>query len=223
MAGYASGQTTSPVDPFEPFNRAVFRFNDALDEAVLIPAARAYRAALPQPVRTGVGNFFNNIGDVWNFANSVMQLRAEHSAQTFMRLNVNTVFGLGGILDVATELGIERHREDFGQTLGRWGVPPGPYIMLPVLGPSTVRDTAALLVDLNGDGVAAIRPVAARDISYIIRVVDARAQFLRASQFLGDAALDKYSFTRDIWLQRRQADVDDGKPSNDDEDDGRGR
>jgi phospholipid-binding lipoprotein MlaA len=139
-----------------------------------------------------------------------------------MRLNVNTVFGLGGILDVATELGIERHREDFGQTLGRWGVPPGPFVMLPVLGPSTMRDTAALLVDLNGDGVAAIRPVAARDVSYVLRVVEERAKYLRASQFLGDAALDKYSFVRDIWLQRRQADVDDGKPPGAD-DDGGGR
>ena len=222
IAGHAGAQTTNPADPFEPFNRGVFRLNEAVDEAVLVPVARAYRAVLPQPVRTGVTNFFNNIGDVWSFANSVMQLRAQNSAQTFMRLNVNTVFGLGGILDVATELGIERHREDFGQTLGRWGVPSGPYILLPVLGPSTVRDTAALLVDLNADGVAAIKPVAARDVSYVLRVVDARAQFLRAGQILGDAALDKYSFTRDIYLQRRQAEVDDGKPR-DDDDGGRGR
>ena len=217
IAGHAGAQTSNPVDPFEPVNRAVFRFNDTLDENVLIPAAKGYRAVVPQPVRTGVGNFFNNIGDVWNFANSVMQLRAQNSAQTFMRLNVNTVFGLGGILDVATELGIERHKEDFGQTLGRWGVPSGPFVMLPVLGPSTVRDTAALIVDLNGDGLAAMRPVAARDVSYVLRVVDARAQFLRASQFIGDAALDKYSFMRDIYLQRRQADVDDGKPRKDDD------
>ncbi len=153
VAGCAAAPGANPVDPFEPFNRGVQRFNDSVDEAVLVPTAKAYRAVVPSPVRTGVRNFFGNIGDTWSFANSVMQLRLQNSAETFMRVNVNTVFGLGGILDVATDLGIERHKEDFGQTLGRWGMPAGPYVVLPILGPSTARDTAALLVDLNGDGL----------------------------------------------------------------------
>jgi phospholipid-binding lipoprotein MlaA len=221
LTGCASGPGTNPVDPFEPFNRGMFRFNDAVDENVLVPTAKAYRAVLPSPVRTGISNFFGNISDVWSFANSVMQLRLQNSAETFMRVNVNTVFGLGGILDIATEIGLDRHKEDFGQTLGRWGVPSGPYLVTPLLGPSTVRDTAALLVDFNGDGLAAIKTVSVREISYVVRVVDARAQFLRAGQLLNDAALDKYSFTRDIFLARRQSEVDDGNPRKEDNDSGR--
>jgi phospholipid-binding lipoprotein MlaA len=130
----------------------VFTFNDKLDEAVLVPVATAYVKVLPSMVRTGVNNFFGNIGDVWSFANSVAQLKLQNSAETFMRVNVNTFFGLGGLLDVATEAGIDRHDEDFGQTLGRWGVGAGPYIVLPVLGPSTLRDTVAKPVDFYGDG-----------------------------------------------------------------------
>lgn len=122
----APADLRNPADPFEPFNRRMFRFNKALDDAVLKPVATTYRDVLPSMVRSGVTNFFNNLGDIWNFANNVLQLKAQNSAETFMRLNVNTVFGLGGILDVASDLGIERHSADFGQTLGYWGVPSGP-------------------------------------------------------------------------------------------------
>lgn len=148
-------------------------------------------------MRTGVNNFFGNLSDVWSFANSVLQLKLEHSAQTFMRVNVNTVFGLGGLLDIATEAGIDRHSEDFGQTLGRWGVPSGPYVVLPLLGSSTVRDTAALTVDRQGDLLNQLHDVRWRNSLYFLRVIDARSNFLRASQLLDDAALDKYTFTRD--------------------------
>jgi phospholipid-binding lipoprotein MlaA len=213
--GCASGPKANPADPFEPFNRGVMRFNDVVDDAVLVPAATAYRRVLPSFLRTGVNNFFGNLSDVWSFANSVLQLKLEHSAQTFMRVNVNTVFGLGGLLDVATEAGIDRHTEDFGQTLGRWGVPSGPYVVLPLLGSSTVRDTAALTIDRQGDLLNQIHDIPWRNSFYFVRVVDARSNFLRASQLLDNAALDKYTFTRDAHLQRRKNEVHDGDLPND--------
>ena len=209
-AGCATGPNPNPADPFEPLNRGVSRFNDGVDDAVLIPVATAYRNVLPSPVRTGVNNFFGNLGDVWSFANSVMQLRLQNSAETFMRVNVNTFFGLGGLLDIATEAGIDRHKEDFGQTLGRWGVPSGPYLVIPLLGPSTVRDAAVIPIDSKGDLVGAVQDIPVRNSMYVLRVVDQRSNFLRASQLLGDAALDKYSFTRDVFLQRRANEVHDG-------------
>jgi phospholipid-binding lipoprotein MlaA len=213
--GCASGPRAHPGDPFEPLNRGVMRFNDVVDDAVLVPAATAYRRALPSFVRTGVNNFFGNLSDVWSFANSVMQLKLEHSAQTFMRVNVNTVLGLGGLLDIATEAGIDRHSEDFGQTLGRWGVPSGPYLVLPLLGSSTVRDAAALTIDRQGDLLNQIHDVPWRNSLYFVRVIDARSNFLRASQLLDNAALDKYTFTRDAHLQRRKSEVYDGDLPND--------
>lgn len=210
MTGCATGPNANPADPLEPLNRQVARFNDTVDDAVLRPVATVYQKVLPSPIRTGVNNFFSNLTDVWSFANSVAQLKLQDSAQTFMRLNVNTVFGLGGILDVATELGIDRHYEDFGQTLGRWGVPSGPYLVLPLLGPSTVRDASALIVDVHGDPVYYINDIPWRNSMYALRLVDIRSKLLRASALLDDAALDRYSFTRDAFLARRRNEVHDG-------------
>jgi phospholipid-binding lipoprotein MlaA len=210
LAGCATGPNANPADPFEPFNRGVSRFNDAVDDAVLRPAATAYRQVLPSPVRTGINNFFGNLSDVWSFANSVAQLKLQSSAETFMRVNVNTFFGFGGLLDIATEAGIDRHSEDFGQTLGWWGVPSGPYVVLPLFGPSTVRDTAAWPVDRWGDLVHGVDDIPVRNSLYVLRMIDARSNLLRASQLIGDAALDKYSFTRDAFLQRRRNEVHDG-------------
>lgn len=212
FAGCASVAREHPADPFESFNRSVFRFNEKVDEAVLRPVATAYRDALPGPVRTGVNNFFANLGDVWNFANSVLQLRLQASADNFMRFNVNTLFGLGGLLDIATEAGIERHNEDFGQTLGRWGVDSGPYVVLPLLGPSTIRDTAALPIDGYGDALGHLERIRVRNSLIALRVIDDRARLLRVSQLIDDAALDSYSFTRDAYLQKRRNDVFDGEP-----------
>lgn len=212
LAGCATGPQANPVDPLEPFNRGVTRFNDTVDEAVMRPVAVAYEKVVPQLMRTGVTNFFNNLVDVWSFANSVMQLRAQQSAQTFMRVNVNTFFGLGGLLDVASEAGLERHREDFGQTLGRYGVGPGPYLVLPILGPSTVRDTAALPVDYYGGLISNVGDIPVRNTLYAMRLVDARAQLLPVDRLLRDAALDRYTLTRDVFLQRRRNDVYDGNP-----------
>jgi phospholipid-binding lipoprotein MlaA len=215
IAGCASGPHANPADPFEPFNRGVTRFNDTVDEAVLVPVATAYQRVLPSMVRTGVGNFFGNLGDVWSFVNSVAQLKLQNSAETFMRVNVNTFFGLGGLLDIATEAGIDRHEEDFGQTLGRWGVGAGPYVVLPVFGPSTLRDTAALPVDRAGSVLGNMNDVAWRNSLSFVEAVDTRAKYLRAGRLLDDAALDKYTFTRDAFLQHRRNDVYDGNPPDD--------
>ncbi|MDQ0572005.1 phospholipid-binding lipoprotein MlaA [Variovorax paradoxus] len=215
IAGCASGPHANPADPFEPMNRGVTRFNDTVDEAVLVPVATAYTRVLPSMVRTGVSNFFGNLGDVWSFANSVAQLKLQNSAETFMRVNVNTFFGLGGLLDIATEAGIDRHEEDFGQTLGRWGVGAGPYVVLPLFGPSTLRDTAALPVDRAGGVVSNMHDVAWRNSLSFVEAVDTRAKYLRAGRLLDDAALDKYTFTRDAFLQHRRNDVYDGNPPDD--------
>jgi len=215
LAGCATGPQANPADPWEPMNRGIYRFNDAVDQAVMRPVAVAYETVVPQLMRTGVTNFFNNLVDVWSFANSVMQLRGQQSAQTFMRVNVNTFFGLGGLLDVASEAGIERHREDFGQTLGRWGAGPGPYVVLPILGPSTLRDTIALPVDYYGGLISNVNDIPIRNTLYAMRLVDARAQLLPVDRLLRDAALDRYSLTRDVFLQRRRNDVYDGNPPDD--------
>ncbi|WP_298212780.1 VacJ family lipoprotein [Acidovorax sp.] len=221
LTGCATVANPDPRDPLESYNRSMTNFNEHVDALVLKPVAIAYKEATPAPVRTGVSNFFANLGDVWSFVNNVLQLRGEAAASSFMRVNVNTFMGLGGVLDIASELGIERYRQDFGLTLGRWGVDTGPYFVLPVLGPSTVRDAFALLVDFNGNPLSYVDPVSARNSLYALRAVDVRSNLLRAGAVLDSAALDKYSFTRDVYLQvRNQAgdanngdDGDDGNSS----------
>lgn len=193
----------NPRDPFEPFNRSVTRFNDGLDEAIVKPVAQAYQNTVPSPIRTGVNNFFGNLSDAWSFVNNVLQAKPQAAVDSFMRVSVNTLIGLGGVLDWATPMGIERHSEDFGKTLGHWGVAAGPYLVLPVLGPSTVRDAAARVVDAQGDLVLQVDKVSVRNSLYVLRAVDLRANLLRAGEVLDQAALDKYSFTRDAYLQRR--------------------
>ncbi len=210
LAGCATGP--HPQDPFEPFNRNIHAFNEKVDNAVLKPVATTYRDVLPRPVRTGVANFFGNLGDVWSGVNSLLQLKVGDAASTLMRVSVNTVLGVGGLVDVASELGLDRHREDFGQTLGRYGVPTGPYLVLPLLGPSTVRDTAALPVDRQGDLVTEFNPESTRNALVVTRVIDTRANLLQASRVMEEVALDPYTFTRDAWLQKRRSDVYDGQP-----------
>lgn len=198
----------NPRDPFEPFNRGVTRFNDGLDQAIVKPVAQAYQNTVPSPVRTGVNNFFGNLSDVWSFVNNVLQAKPQAAVDSFMRVSVNTLIGLGGVLDWATPMGIERHSEDFGKTLGHWGVSTGPYLVLPVLGPSTLRDAAARVVDAKGDLVLQVNDVPVRNSLYVLRAVDLRANLLRAGEVLDQAALDKYSFTRDAYLQRRGVVID---------------
>jgi len=209
LAGCATGPDANPKDPLEPFNRGVYRFNDAVDRAVLKPVATAYVDITPSPVRTGVNNFFGNLGDLWSAVNAGLQLRPRETADNLMRFGVNTVLGFGGLLDIASEAGIQRTRIDFGQTLGRWGVPSGAYLVLPFFGPSTVRDTGGLVADSAADPVGHVDHVPSRNSLYALRVVDTRAGLLRAGQIFDDAALDPYSLMRDFYLGRRQRQIDD--------------
>ena len=213
--GCATGPSPHPRDPLESFNRGVFAFNDAADRAIFKPAATIYRDLTPALVRTGVTNFFGNLDDAWSFVNSVLQAKGQAAAKNFMRFSVNTVMGLGGVLDLATEMRIERQREDFGQTLGRWGVPPGPYLVLPLLGPSTLRDTVALPVDFKGDIVTNLNHIPTRNQLKVLDLLDTRSGLLSVSSALDEVALDKYSFTRDAFLQRRRNAVFDGNPPDD--------
>ncbi|TSE20233.1 putative phospholipid-binding lipoprotein MlaA [Tepidimonas alkaliphilus] len=218
LGGCATAPDAHPADPLEPLNRGVYRFNEALDEAVLKPVAKGYVEVVPQPLRTGVGNFFANWRDLWSAVNATLQARPQPAAENFMRFAVNTVFGLLGVLDVASEMGIPRTTLDFGHTLGRWGVPAGPYLVLPLLGPSTVRDTVALPVDRRGDAVAqGIDDVGTRNAAQGLRWVDTRAGLLRAGDLLDQVALDKYSFTRDAYLARRQRQVQQARGEEDQE------
>lgn len=203
LAGCASGP---PHDPLEPYNRGMTQFNESVDAAVLKPVAIAYQEVAPAMVRTGVSNFFANIGDAWSFVNNALQLRAEGTLNSAVRFTVNTFFGLGGLLDIAGEMGVDRYKQDFGLTLGRWGVPAGPYVVLPLLGPSTVRDTLAMPIDWKGNLLHTVDPKASRYSFYGLRVVDTRANLLRASTVLDAAALDKYSFMRDVYMSVREQD-----------------
>ncbi|MBV8617501.1 MAG: VacJ family lipoprotein [Curvibacter sp.] len=220
MTGCATGPGKNPRDPIEPFNRDMSRFNDAVDSAILKPVATGYREVTPSLVRTGVNNFFSNLGEVWSLFNNVLQLDLKGSADTALRFGINTIYGLGGLLDIASDLQIEQHKQDFGQTLARYGVPTGPYIVLPLLGPSTLRDTLALPVIFKGDVVTRINDVPTRNSLYALRLVSIRSNLLGASQVLDEAALDKYSFTRDVYLQLRDNEQRNGKHSKSEDDDG---
>lgn len=219
LAGCASGPHANPKDPIEPFNRGVQRFNDGVDEAFLKPVATVYRDVTPDLVRTGVNNFFSNLRDLWSSVNAALQLRPREATENFLRFSVNTFWGIGGVLDIASEMQIERTTLDFGQTLGRWGVPPGPYLVLPFMGPSTVRDALGMGVESSGDLLTGMNHIPTRNSLYALRIVEARANLLRAGTLLDQAALDKYSFTRDAYLQRRESQIRalTGKDDEDDE------
>jgi phospholipid-binding lipoprotein MlaA len=211
MAGCA---TNNPKDPLERYNRAMFQFNDKLDQVAVKPAAEIYSNLLPSWIQTAVGNFFGNLGDVGTAANNFLQGKFENGLNDVMRVAVNTTFGLGGILDVSTEAGLHKHREDFGQTLGKWGVKSGPYIVLPGLGSSTLRDTAALPLDIYGDPWVYQSAIRVRNLGTGVRLIDQRAAVLDASNLVEEAALDKYEFVRDAYLQRRESKIYDGDSRN---------
>jgi len=211
LAGCAT-TGANPADPLEPVNRAIFSFNDGFDAAVLKPVAQGYRTVTPVIVRTGVSNFFANLDDAWIAANNVLQGKFEQGMGDFLRFAFNSTLGLLGAIDVASDMGLEKHNEDFGQTLGKWGLGSGPYLVLPFLGPSTVRDGISLLLDAKGDPVWNLDPVSSRNSVYTSRVVSKRENVLDATNALEKAALDKYSYTRSAWLQRRRDLVYDGNP-----------
>lgn len=208
LAGAGAAHAESH-DPLEPVNRGVNEFNYNADKVTLRPAAQAYEKSVPAVVRTGVSNFFGNLGDAWSAVNSLLQLKVPEAAQDATRFAFNTVFGLGGVLDIAGEAGLERHKADFGTTLAHWGVPAGPYVELPVLGPSTLRDALALPVDLVGNPVKYVSPVVDRNALLAARAVDTRARVLPVDAML-DSAMDRYTLTRDMYLQHRQAEISSG-------------
>jgi phospholipid-binding lipoprotein MlaA len=209
LTACATGPDAHPKDPLEPWNRGVYRFNDVLDTNVVKPVAETYQEVTPDPVRKGVSNFFGNIRDVWSSVNAALQLRPQEAVENLFRVGVNTTLGLGGVLDVASEMGIPRTRMDFGQTLGRWGVPAGPYLVLPLLGPSSVRDAAGTGVQFRLNEYTNFDDENLQNSLTVLEVVDIRAGLLRAGILLDEAAIDKYSFVRDFYLQRRQNQIDD--------------
>ncbi len=207
-----SGTERDPRDPIEPFNRAMYKFNDVVDRGVFTPIAKGYRAITPAPVDTGITNFFGNLSDVGSAINSLLQFKMKQAASDISRLLVNTTVGLFGFFDVASNMNLEKHGEDFGQTLGAWGVGPGPYIVWPLLGPSSGRDTVGMVGDWYTDPVTYVDHVPTRNSFAGVRVIDKRADLLGASSVVEEAALDEYEFTRDAYLQKRHNDVYDGNP-----------
>ncbi|VVD34647.1 MlaA family lipoprotein [Paraburkholderia dioscoreae] len=204
ISGCATGPDRKPGDPFEPVNRAVFSFNDGLDRYIAVPAAKGYQKVTPQPLRTAVSNFFSNLGDLTNAANALLQLKITDATEDIVRFAFNSTFGLGGLLDWATPAGLPKHHQDFGLTLGHWGIPSGPYLVLPLFGPSTVRDSMGLIVDVKFNPLNYMEP-AVRNPLYVLQFVSVRSDLLGASDLLQQAALDKYSFVRDAYTQQRQA------------------
>lgn len=215
LQGCATVQNPDVRDPWEPMNRRVYQFNDAVDNVAIKPAAQLYVKVLPSFVRTGVHNFLGNLSDVWSMANSAMQLKGQATAETFMRINVNTFLGLGGLLDVASEMRLEKRKEDFGQTLGYWGVKPGPYLVLPLLGPSTLRDTLGMSLDIQGDPSQLVSDEATRNSLSVTRILDVRSGLLQTVDVIKAASLDPYTFVRDGYLQKRKNDIHDGNPPSD--------
>lgn len=203
---------TDPEDPFESFNRAMYTFNDTLDKAILKPVAQGYNAALPNPVNKGVSNFFSNIDDIVVIFNDLLQLKIEQAVSDTARVFFNTTIGLLGFVDVASGMDLPKHDEDLGQTFGYWGISTGPYLVLPFLGPSDIRDTVGLIGDAYVDPLNDITPDDTRTGLLLLEGVDTRAGLLSASKVLKEAALDEYLFVRDAYLQRRQNLVYDGDP-----------
>ncbi len=201
------------LDPWENWNRKVFSFNESLDEHVLKPAATAYQKVVPSFVRSAVSNFFGNAQDGWSAVNHLLQGKAQSGFEMVVRFGTNTVLGFGGVLDIASEAGIERQPEDFGQTLGAWGFGAGAYVVWPVLGPSSVRDSLALPLDRSATPAVLFSNDLGTELSVItLQLVDTRANLLNASRVIDDIALDKYSFVRDGYLARRRSLVHDGNP-----------
>jgi phospholipid-binding lipoprotein MlaA len=203
-AGCATGPDRKPGDPFEPANRAIFKFNDKLDTYIAQPVAKGYQKVTPQPLRQAITNFFSNLGDVGNFANDLLQLKMTDATEDLMRLAMNSTFGLGGLIDFATLAGLPKHHQDFGLTLGHYGVPSGPYIVLPLFGPSSVRDGIGMGVDVKFSLINYFEP-AVRNPMYLAQFISARADLLGATDLLKQAALDPYSFVRDAYRQQRES------------------
>lgn len=204
-------------DPFESYNRAMYNFNESVDRAVLRPVAQTYKDYTPQLIQTGVSNFFDNLGDLTNMVNNLLQFKIENAVSDFGRILWNSTVGIFGLIDVASHMGLPKHDEDFGQTLAVWGFPDGPYIVLPLLGPSTARDTVGLVGDIYVDPTFAIEKDGKVYWGLVVlRFINTRADLLSASRVLEQAAIDPYVFVRDAYLQHRRNLIYDGNPPLDD-------
>jgi phospholipid-binding lipoprotein MlaA len=212
IGGCATPGTGDPRDPFEPMNRAIYSFNDGVDKVVMKPLALAYQAVFPAIVRTGVSNVFSNLNDIVVALNNLLQGKIGPAFSDISRVMINTTVGILGIMDVASDLGIEKNDEDFGQTLGYWGIGDGPYLVLPFIGPRNIRDTVGLVVDWETDPTSYIDPNRDRNAVQGFRLVTRRAELLNASKVLEVASLDEYEFLRDAYLQRRRNLIYDGNP-----------
>ncbi|MDF9789051.1 MlaA family lipoprotein [Polynucleobacter sphagniphilus] len=211
-ASIPAGVEPSPNDPWEPFNRSVFEFNEGLDAYLLKPVVAGYRFVLPEFVREGIYNFFSNYNDIYTALNNLLQGKPDYAASDLMRVVVNTTFGLGGLIDMATPGGLEKHKEDWGQTFGVWGVPSGPYVVLPFFGPSSVRDTFGTVADLESDYLFKyVKNIGVRNSVTGLRVVNTRNTYYEAGDLLDGAAIDKYSFMRDAYIQRREYQIHEGR------------
>ena len=212
LAGCATTGEGDPRDPFEGWNRGVYKFNDKVDDYLLRPVAETYEDWVPREVRDRVRNFFGNLADPFIGVNNLLQGKVSEAFDDWTRFILNTTVGLVGIHDVATDFGLEKHNEDFGQTFGRWGAGTGPYLVLPIFGSSNLRDGVGLAADMYADPLSEVRPIDLRNSAIATRVVQTRADLLGASRVLGEAALDRYVFQRDAYLQRRRSLVYDGRP-----------
>ncbi len=218
LSGCASTEGGSKRDPWEGMNRSIYGFNDALDRAVVRPAAEGYIRIVPEFGRTGVNNFFGNLNDLNTGVNNLLQGKVAQGASDLGRVAVNSVVGIFGLWDVASPMGLEKHNEDFGQTLGWWGVPSGPYLVVPLFGPSTVRDFPARFVDTSYAVYHQVDNTAVQNSFFVTDLVRSRANLRQSEKVLDEAALDRYSFIRDAWVQRRRHMVYDGKPPKSDDD-----
>jgi phospholipid-binding lipoprotein MlaA len=208
-----SSATTDSRDPWENYNRTMFEFNEGLDRVFLKPLAQAYKAIIPDPARQCVGNVLSNAGDVWSAFNSLLQGKPGECVNQLLRFTINTTLGLAGCLDIAREMqGLEKRNEDFGQTLGVWGFESGSYLVLPVFGPSSVRDSFGFFADRVADPLDHIHHIPTRNTTIGVRIISLRADLLNATSVFEKAALDRYTFTRDAYLQRRLNAVYDGNP-----------
>ncbi len=202
----------NPRDPYEGFNRSMFAVNEVIDTYAAKPIAQAYDKTAPLPVKMSTGNFFGNFGDLWIGSNNALQGKFGDAGVDIGRLLINSTIGIFGLFDVASEMGLEKHEEDFGQTLAVWGVDAGGYLFWPIIGPRTLRDTAGWVVDSYGDPVWYVGQVASRNSLLALRFVDIRASLLPADKVVEEAALDKYAYIRDAYLQRRRNQIFDGRP-----------
>jgi len=215
LVAFTNDAYSSEDDPLEPINRAVFGFNEVVDDVILEPVAKGYKYVTPDPIEDSVSNFFNNLGEINTIVNSTLQLKFDKTLSSSGRFIINSTVGVFGLFDVATTLGIEKHKEDFGQTLGYYGVPSGPYLVLPFFGPSSFRDAPGFLIDVQIE--KEISPVHTelhheeRQVIQATNVIDTRANLLQATKILDTAAKDKYIFLRESYLQKRAKMITDGK------------